>query len=293
MNLYEMDSASKYINRAQLDKALTSDLYCIKGNMNLYKYNFQTALKLFKRSNLVNPKNSEALNGIGMCYLQMEEPLKAVPYFEKGLKNNPESYSLLNNLGLAYHHAGQYYKQIEKHDTAKFYFQKALETFDFAATKKPESFAYCMNNKGLVFKDMNESDSALKCFNYMYNIATLNNKAIVYANQNQQDTAYQLFTTAISLDPKRYELRSNRAQINKYSNILQQNSDNEFLSTCNFKPRRSSFSTDNYCALYYFMYSDPIETYIVEDFEVEFAYTEPQINEVYAHDLHVFAPIKR
>jgi hypothetical protein len=58
------------------------------------------AYSLFRRVAQLTPKNSEAWNNMGMCYLEAQNPNRAEDCFKEALSRDPQSWSAMNNLAL-------------------------------------------------------------------------------------------------------------------------------------------------------------------------------------------------
>jgi predicted TPR repeat methyltransferase len=77
------------------------------------------ASNLFRKILKLEPKNSDALHGLGLCYAQRAEYEKAVKFMLKAIKIMPDIPGFHNNLGNAY-------KKIGKSDLALQHYREAL-----------------------------------------------------------------------------------------------------------------------------------------------------------------------
>ena len=65
--------------------------------LNLGFSDFQFAIKCFERVTKLNPQHVSSYNYLGVCYKELNQPEKALEYFKKALKINPNySYAIKN-----------------------------------------------------------------------------------------------------------------------------------------------------------------------------------------------------
>lgn len=80
-----------------------SEIYSNMGLSCQYQYaNRDEALRCFFKALELDPNNSKAMANIGMCYMEIGEPKKAIDWCNKALKLDPESKSAHSNRGCAY-----------------------------------------------------------------------------------------------------------------------------------------------------------------------------------------------
>ena len=90
----------------------------------------QQAFVEFQKAYELNPRDKEVLNAIGIIYLlYFDEPLKAIDFFEKAVRVDPNYSDAYNNLGFAYEKLGRF-------DTAISYYKKALSNLTYPTPEK-------------------------------------------------------------------------------------------------------------------------------------------------------------
>ena len=90
----------------------------------------QQAFVEFQQAYQLNPKDKEVLNGIGIIYLlYFDETAKAVDFFEKATKVDPNYSDAYNNLGFAYEKLGRF-------DAAITFYKKAVSNLTYSTPEK-------------------------------------------------------------------------------------------------------------------------------------------------------------
>ncbi len=78
------------------------------GEEKFSEENFHSALKIFERVLQFDPKNSQALNNIGVMQWQLGDPVEALTTFQNALINNPKDTDALENLTQATIETGEF-----------------------------------------------------------------------------------------------------------------------------------------------------------------------------------------
>lgn len=78
------------------------DINLSNGNKAFWKKDFKKAEQFYQKSIKLQPKNYEALNNLGLAYLEMSSVNKAITNFRKASNLNPGLAQAYNNLGIAY-----------------------------------------------------------------------------------------------------------------------------------------------------------------------------------------------
>jgi len=90
----------------------------------------QQAFVEFQHAYELNPQNKEALYGIGIIYLlDFDETLKAIDFFQRAVKIDPDYSDAYNNLGYAHEKMGKY-------DAAIPFYKKAVSNLLYATPEK-------------------------------------------------------------------------------------------------------------------------------------------------------------
>ena len=184
MALGKINSALSILNRAEKIEPYNEDILLLKAQVFSQMRRHQKALQYFERAlrNAVENKseimldmameleemqnyhqaievlkelldsdieNEIALHEISHCYESLDEQENGILFFNDFLEKHPFSASGWFNLG-------EMYMRREMND-------KALESFDFA-TAINEEYAHSYFNKGVIFADYGDFNSALSCF---------------------------------------------------------------------------------------------------------------------------------
>jgi Tfp pilus assembly protein PilF len=90
----------------------------------------QQAFVEFQHAYELNPQNKEVLYSIGVIYLlDFDETLKAIDFFQRAIKIDPDFSEAYNNLGYAYAKIGQF-------DAAIPFYKKAVSNLLYATPEK-------------------------------------------------------------------------------------------------------------------------------------------------------------
>lgn len=166
------------------DGCMSEVLWYVKGNCFQDMNRDEEAIACYQEALHINPFAAECLNNMGMSYLNMDNPMEALYYFEQCVKANPlHVEALLNIAGLQDDYFCNYDEALEAIDAAEkvqqdnylIYYTKAnilsdlgrydeaLFYFDKAIILKQDLY-YIHNNKGLCYKRMGEYEKSLECF---------------------------------------------------------------------------------------------------------------------------------
>lgn len=110
---------------------------------------YSRAIEVLKELVLNDPDNEVALHEISHCFESINESQNGIEFFIDFLEQHPFSASGWFNLGELY----------MRHELN----EKALESFDFA-TAINEEYAHSYFNKGVIFANTGDFQSALSCF---------------------------------------------------------------------------------------------------------------------------------
>jgi tetratricopeptide (TPR) repeat protein len=122
------------------------------GVGHLYEKKIQPAFIEFQRAYEVNPNNKEALNAIGIIYLQhYDDTAKAIDFFQRALKVDPDYSEAYNNLGYAYEKLGRF-------DAAVTSYKKAVANIFYASPER------AFSNMGRAYYRMGKYEDAVAAY---------------------------------------------------------------------------------------------------------------------------------
>lgn len=154
----------------------------------------QQAFVEFQKAYELNPDDKEVLNAIGYIYLMhFDETAKAIDFFERATKADPNYSDAYNNMGFAYEKLGQFEKAI-------YFYKKALSNLVYST---PEQ-AY--RNMGNSYYRLGKYEDALYAYKEAIKRApelSLNylRMALCYNAMGRYGEASTAMTHAIKLDP--------------------------------------------------------------------------------------------
>ena len=154
----------------------------------------QQAFVEFQQAYELNPNDKEVLNGIGIIYLlYYDETAKAIDFFEKATKVDPNYSDAYNNLGFAYEKLGRF-------DAAIPFYKKAISNLTYSTPEK----AYI--SLGNAYYRLGKYEDAL--YSYKEAIKRVPNMglpymrmALCYNAMGRYGDASSAMTHAITLDP--------------------------------------------------------------------------------------------
>lgn len=154
----------------------------------------QLAFVEFQKAYELNPNDKEVLQAIGYIYLvHFDDTAKAIDFFEKAAKVDPNYSEAYNNLGVAYEKLGQFEKAIS-------FYKKAVSNLLYST---PEKAYISMGNS---YYRLGKYEDAISSFKYAINRAPqlglpYMRMALCYNAMGRYGEASTALTYAIKLDP--------------------------------------------------------------------------------------------
>lgn len=110
--------AKKGLKEAQ-NKALRAEFEYFKGQIELLKENYVTAIEHFDAAIKFNPKDGAAYNDRALCMVELGIIDEAFSYFDRGIEVEPDYATIYHNKGWLLNNTGRHSESIQ-------YFKKAL-----------------------------------------------------------------------------------------------------------------------------------------------------------------------
>ena len=154
----------------------------------------QQAFVEFQQAYKLNPDDKEVLNSIGIIYLlYFDDTAKAVDFFEKAVRVDPNYSDAYNNLGVAYEKLGRF-------DAAIPFYKKSVSNMTYSTPEK----AYI--GMGNAYYRLGKYDDALTSFKEATKRAPniglpYMRMALCYNAMGRYGDASSAMTYAITLDP--------------------------------------------------------------------------------------------
>lgn len=157
---------------------------------------FQDALNNYERTLEIDPKNVNALVGVGNTHVFLGNYRTATVYYENALEIDPKNINALGKLGTAYFEAGDY-------ESAALYYNKTLEI-------DPDNID-ALNGQGNILTGQRRYDDALAKYELVLQIHpndvdAMVGKAKVLTGQGKYSEASTWLDRAIELEPENKEL---------------------------------------------------------------------------------------
>jgi tetratricopeptide (TPR) repeat protein len=156
--------------------------------------NVQPAFVEFQKAYELNPNDKEVLSAIGIIYLlKFEDFPKAIDFFKKAIKVDPEFSEAYNNLGVAYEKSGRFEDAIGS-------YKKALSNLLY---RTPEKAYY---NLGRLYYKLSRYDDAIDAYKEALKRLTefypaYYGLALCYNAKGKYGDAAAAITKAIEIDP--------------------------------------------------------------------------------------------
>ncbi len=202
-NIDELESSIKCCNDAiktekNYDKP--SGLIYDIAKWHLNKNNLEQAEDLFKKANILNPKEVKIMTGLGVALAEQNKHDKAINCYDKVIKIDPTYSKAWNNKGAVLY----YLKRCKG----------ALKCYDKAIEIDPK-YANAWNNKGVVLDDLKRYDEAVMCYDKAIRIKSgyataWNNKGFTHGNLENYKKAIKCYDKAIKIDPKYVDAWNNK-----------------------------------------------------------------------------------
>ena len=180
---------------AQTDNNIqTSEAHYKIGVSYLNEAKAQQAFVEFQKAYELNPNDREVLNAIGIVYLlYFDETAKAIDFFERAAKVDPNYSEAYNNLGFAYEKLGQF-------DKAITFYKKAVSNLLYST---PEKAYLSMGNS---YYRLGKYDDAISSYKAAANRAPQLSlpylrMALCYNAMGRYGDASTAMTYAITLHP--------------------------------------------------------------------------------------------
>jgi len=204
---------------------------------------FAEAIQLWDEFLSIHPRDAEALNQKGMCYMRLGRSNDAMKLYEEAIYIDPKHWSAHNNRGVILKELGDLANAVEAYKTALQYGPSdsvarsniamaltdlgtqmkihghtdvALQHYN-EALKYDSEYAPAHFDIGVVFSKLGKYDEALNAYNKALScnpnyIQALCNVGVLYKNANKLETAIHYYQRALEVDPN-FEIAKNNIAI--------------------------------------------------------------------------------
>ncbi|GAA4450908.1 hypothetical protein GCM10023189_12240 [Nibrella saemangeumensis] len=191
----------------QNDKLLTNI-----GNMHLMVNKIHEAHPSFSWAIRHNRHNVNALNGMGITLLEMDNLPAAMALYDSLIAHGQHRSFLFNNRGIVYAYMALRMEKEKQPHKAKQFYHRALRDFEMAREADSTRKQY-FNNMGNVYKNTGEFGKAFASYEGHLDRSALNNMGVAFAVQNKGDIARYYLNLAIQLDSANVVYQYNRYKV--------------------------------------------------------------------------------
>ncbi|WP_234733086.1 tetratricopeptide repeat protein [Tellurirhabdus bombi] len=254
--------AIRYMDKAvslepQNDKLLTN-----KGNLYLKVSNMDEAYPMFMWALRHNPRNVNALNGMGVALLERDHIERAQTLYDSLISRGHHKAYLYNNRGIVRSYVALKLEKAKDFHNSRQYFYRSLKDFE-KAQKLDSSTKYYQNNLGNVYKNMQDFGNAIKSYESYLSKTAINNMGVLFASNSKGTISKHYLNIAIDLDSTNQIYHYNRYRVFNefFKDSLHTNNDVARAGTLVLTNSISAkYSRDGYINIYMYDYAfDKIE----------------------------------
>jgi len=203
---------------------------------------FNEAIGIWDRILTLRPRDPEALNQKGMCYMRQGQNSEAMDLYDAALEIDPHHWASHNNKGVILKEKGDLLNAVESYRLALKYgpkdsvakrniamaltelgaqlrlagcLQPALQNYA-EALKHDSNFGPAHFGMGMIFSKLGHYQEALKAYNHALEcnpgyVQALCNIGVLYKNNNNVEAAIEYYQRALEIDPNFETARKNMA----------------------------------------------------------------------------------
>ncbi|KAB7730032.1 tetratricopeptide repeat protein [Rudanella paleaurantiibacter] len=217
---------------------------------------FQDALK-------DDPSNLNALNGVAVSLLEMDQLDKAHTLYDSLINRGHRRAFLLNNRGIVRSYMALQLDKKKQTEEARKYYTLARQDYE-KAQQMDTSRRFYQNNLGNVLKNLNLYDEAVKSYQAYMSRSAINNMGVLYAANRKPDFSRYYLNLAIELDSNNLIYQYNRVKLYRtfYPDSL--NRKPNLLAAERRLPTQSisaKYSRDGYINIYLYDYDFDVYDY--------------------------------
>ncbi len=219
---------------------------------------FDRAHQTFAQAVSTNPRNVNALNGLGVTLLEMDEMEQALHLYDSLIARTPRAF-LFNNRGIVKSYLGLRTEKAKEHRRAQNYYHLSLKDFQQAQDMDSARLFY-NNNAGNVYKNISDFDNAVRSYEAYLSKTAINNMGVLFANASKEKASQHYLNVAIKIDSSNFIFLYNRSKLYRdfFKDSLRSREDiQEAGRLIGMLPQNSiasRYSKDGYITIYLFDY---------------------------------------
>ena len=210
------EAVSYFQNAATIDSKNVTTLVN-RGSCYFWLGDFNNAKKDFEQAIKLDPKCHEAWSNLGLLNCQLKNNTLAIEELKKAISIDTNNVLYYNSLARAYSALLSDYRDLNPTDSLSHFFKLALKTIDKVLQKDPSN-ANFINNKGVVYKDNLQYNTAINYYRKSETQAGINNIGIIKALQYDTLQSKSYFDRAIAADANFSIPRHNKALMRDFLN---------------------------------------------------------------------------
>ena len=156
----------------RLDKFFTKLEYNLKPNIegHLHSKRENELMPWFKFTTMFNPHHvrAYAVGGYWLAF-RLEKPYEAIKFLKEGIKNNPDSYQISEEMGIVH------FSKLKDYKKAQYYFEKALKS---QAKMDEYNKAGILRFLAFSHKFQGHTQKAIDCYKQVLRLFPENKKAV-------------------------------------------------------------------------------------------------------------------
>lgn len=183
-----------------------------RGSLYLKRNDMDEAYPDFRRALRMNPRNLNALNGLGIALLERDQVEAARVLFDSLVIHGHHQAFLYNNRGIVRSYLGLKTEQTGQTHLAQQLFYRAQKDFE-KAQQIDSSRNFYQNNLGNAFKNGLQYDKAIQSYQAYLSKSAINNLGVLYASNCQGDLSRHYLDIALQIDSTSLVYHYNRFNV--------------------------------------------------------------------------------
>lgn len=249
-----LDYAEQALRREESNDHLLTN----RANLLLKFDYFDQAHQTFARAVSSNPRNVNALNGLGVTLLEMDQMDQALHLYDSLIARTPKAF-LFNNRGIVKSYLGLRSEKAKELRRAQNFYHVSLRDFQ-QAQELDSARRFYSNNAGNVYKNIADFDNAVRSYEAYLSKTAINNMGVLFANASKERTSQHYLNVAVKIDSSNFIFLYNRSKLYRdyFRDSLRSRQDiqeaGRLINQLPTSSIASRYSKDGYITIYLFDY---------------------------------------
>ncbi|WP_266365568.1 tetratricopeptide repeat protein [Tellurirhabdus rosea] len=206
--------AIRYMDQAVHLAPNNDHLLTNKGNLYLKTGNMDEAYPMFVWALKYNPRNINALNGLGAVLVERDRIERAQAIYDSLITHGHHKSFLYNNRGIVRSYLALKLERAKDFNNSRQYYYRSLKDFERAASLDSSRKQY-YNNRGNVYKNIKDFGNAIQSYQGHLDRTAINNMGVLYASNADGKASHYYLNLAIDLDSTNQIYHYNRYRLFK------------------------------------------------------------------------------